>query len=157
VAEARIDRPTREDVGRLRGNLRRTALITVGTFVAGIALAASSDQVYAAFGGVIAAVSMAAFSGCVYAHQAAPTYARDRNAVTGRLDAIWPYVYKAAVWGVAAAGLGALLAEAIPSPLQNVAPSRLSTTSLLAVTFAGIGIAAGILETWRDAVGGHKD
>lgn len=106
---------------------------------------------------MIAAVSIATFSGCVYAHQAAPTYARDRTAVTGRLAAVWPYVYRAAVWGVAAAGLGALLAEAMPSPLQKVAPSRLSTTSLLAVTFASIGIAAGILETWRETVGGRKD
>lgn len=137
---------------RLRANLRKLIAVCMLGFAVGIVLSTASDQVYAAFGGVLAAVALATFSGGVYAYQAAASYAADRTTIRKKLESVWAYASRAGAWGVAGAGLGVLLSEAIPTPLRNVEGPALPTSALLGITFAGVGVGMAILETWRDSV-----
>lgn len=124
----------------------------VGAFLIGLVMRGSSDLTFSAFGSVLMSVSVAGCGGCIYAHMLAPSYVADRRQVTTRLAKVWPYASRSAAWGLFAAGLGVLLGDVIPAPLQGDPAAGLSTKSLLAITFSSIGIAVAILETWREEI-----
>jgi membrane protease YdiL (CAAX protease family) len=110
------------------------------------------EGLYAAVFGAATSVLIAVLIGLFAAWLWVSTYSEERGDLSKRLESSWGYVTGAARWGLAAAGVGALLATALPARLLTVAgtdPNRIPTAAWVAIAFGGVGVAIGILEEWH--------
>jgi hypothetical protein len=151
-------RLTDADVRALRRDLRRV-LASSGVASIGSVLAIPVlDQVFGALLSGIAGGSLALFAGSAIAYVAAPVYARQWHGAENRLSRVWPYMYRATIWGLAAAGFGVLLAEVVPLRVAEAftsAQQTLSVEGTFATIFGAAGVAIGILEEWRREASGR--
>jgi len=134
---------------------RRIALRLLGISVLGfvigivgqsIVLVPIWEALFAILTGVSCALVLAAALVLLFAAD----YARDRGATTTWLSGVWPYVVRTTTWGFAAAGIGALLATALPARIANAFtdPHAIPVSGWMAIAFGGVGAAVGILEEW---------
>lgn len=107
--------------------------------------------IFAAGSGVLIAVSI----GLAVAIMFVGSYHEDRAALASRAASVLGYVRRAGAWGLAAGGVGALLAGVLPTRLSQAGsndPAALPTAGLVAIVLGGVGIGYGLLEEWRDRV-----
>lgn len=107
---------------------------------------------YAAISAVVGAAAVSVVLAALIAALVAGTYVEDRDPLRKRLATVWPYMSRGTMWGLAAAGIGALLATALPNRLAAASsnPSALPVAGWVAVIFGAFGLAAGLLETWNE-------
>lgn len=139
---------------QLRGAMRWLILVSALVFVDGVLGQAVPIAFFAALAAVIAGVAQSVFIGAVAAFLLAPIYLEDRNWIRQRLVHAWPYLFHATTWGLAAAGIGAVLAMALPQRLANVFSNSamMPLPSWVALFFGGLGVAGTVLETAHDAL-----
>lgn len=152
-SSARTEAPAPKpwDVVRMRrASLQMTAAALAVTMLAILAEALPEPR-YAAIGAVTAGAGTAVIIGGLIAFLFAGTYREDRRDVQRHLGAATGYVRRAATWGIAAAGLGALLTSALPARLTEAITdhSTLPTAGWIAVFLGGVGVGLGILEEWQ--------
>jgi hypothetical protein len=127
-------------------------VVSVGGFAVGVVgQSIIVVSIWAALFAILAGVSSALFLAAVLVLLFAADYARDRVDAASRLRVVWPYVVRTTTWGFAAAGIGALLATALPARIADAFsdPHAIPISGWMAITFGGVGAAAGILEEWR--------
>jgi len=156
--EGQPGRLTEADVRALRRDLRRVLAVAAPVSMGAVLAIPVLDQVLGALLSVIAAGSLALLAGSVVAYVVAPIYARQWHGAENRLSRVWPYVYRATIWGLAAAGFGVLLVEVVPRRVVEAfssAQQTLSVEGTFATIFGGAGVTIGILEEWRREAAGR--
>jgi hypothetical protein len=141
----------RERVGALRRATAKVALVAA----VGLVAAAFGEQLpqseYAALAALLFGACVAVIIGSMVAWLLASSYHQDRDQALGALRPFWGYVSRAGAWGLAAAGIGALLTTALPGRLAQAPtdPRAIPIAGWMAIIFGSVGIAFGILEEWR--------
>jgi hypothetical protein len=135
--------------------LQRQALLllpwAVATFLLGVLGQQLPHPVWAALSATLAGASVAVFVALLAVVAVASSYSDDRHGIESKYKASWPYVARAATWGVASAGIGALLATALPARISSAqsGPNELPVAGWLAIAFGALGIALAILDEWH--------
>jgi protein-S-isoprenylcysteine O-methyltransferase Ste14 len=140
---------------RLRKAMFKLAVATLVIAFLGVLGQRFPQSVYAALFAVLTGIALAVFIGSVLTMFFVSSYVEERRALTEGLSSMWGYLAQASKWGLAGGGLGALMSTVLPSRLSESTDTNSSTLPLagwLAVLFAGIGVAIGILEEWRTLV-----
>lgn len=149
-----------------RAAFRRAALKALGLSLLGLAVTILGQQVpdrlYAALFAVASALLMAVAIGLAVAAYFVGSYHEDRAALASRTANVWDYLRRAGAWGLAAGGVGALLAGALPPRLSEAGstdPAALPTAGFVAIMLGGAGFAYGLLEEWRERIknGAHDE
>ena len=146
------DRRRRPARRHLQQALGVTLIAALGLLVIGALGQQLRDPHWSAMFAVVAALSVALVIATLVALGLSWTYLDDARDLGGLVGSVWPYVVRSAGWGLAAGGIGALLATALPPRIAGAfagEPSRLPVGGWLTVAFAGIGLAIGVLEEWR--------
>lgn len=139
--------------------LRRKALRLLPVALAGLLVGAIGQQLaerlWAALLATLAGASVAVLIALIFVIVFAGSYPDDRTNVRRGLTGAWPYVIRATTWGVAAAGVGALLATALPARITaaDTNASAIPIAGWLAIFFGALGITLAILEEWHSGHG----
>jgi hypothetical protein len=135
----------------LRSAVAKSIAISIACIVTGLIGEALPEPRYAALSAVVVGVATAALVGELATLLFAATYLDDRARIQRQFGALTAYVRRAGTWGMAAGGLGALLASALPRRLSEAVqdPGTLPVSGWVAVFFGGVGVGLGILEEWR--------
>jgi len=107
---------------------------------------------YSSIVAALVGVSLSAFIAALIALVLAGFYADDRNEIKRVMAPFCPYITRAAPWGLAGAGIGALLATALParSLAPPTSPMEVPISGWFAVLGGAVGMAAGVLEVWHE-------
>jgi hypothetical protein len=157
VSDRQADGPTpAQQAAFRRGAAKALALAVLGLVVTALGQQLP-DRLSAAIFAVLSALLLAVVIGLLVAVVFVGSYHEDRAALATGATSVLGYVRRAGAWGLAAAGVGALLAGALPTRLAAGPddPAALPTTGLVAIAFGGFGVAYGALEEWRDRVDRH--
>jgi membrane protease YdiL (CAAX protease family) len=142
----------RARLGRFRRSLLKAAGISFVLIVGTSFGQFVPESIYAVMFGAATSVLIAVLIGLLAAWLWASTYRAERGDLARRISASWGYVTRATRWGLAAAGVGALLSSALPPRLLAEAvsdPNRIPVAAWVAIAFGGVGVAVGILEEWH--------
>jgi AbiV family abortive infection protein len=155
-----IARPRRQRVLRrpcmtvrtFRVRLAKLAAIAAMGSFGGVVVGVLPAPAIAAYGWVAAGSSTAVLIGSLMAMWFAGSYKADRSDVAGKLGALARYVARAGAWGLAGGGVGALLAQTLPTRLTEPAstnPDAVPMAGWLAIAGGALGVAFGLLEEWH--------
>ncbi len=147
--------PTPNQVKSFRRGSAKTWLLGVVGLLLAIAGQQLPDRFWAAMSAVGTGALMAALIGGGLAWGPAGAYHDDRATGVSRTTSALGDVRRAGGWGLAAAGVGALLASALPPRLAETTtsdPAGLPPAGFVAIVFGGVGIAYGLLEEWWQRV-----
>jgi membrane protease YdiL (CAAX protease family) len=106
------------------------------------------EGLYAVLFAATAGVCLAAVLGLLIALLWASTYSEERETVSERFQSALGYTKNATRWGLAGAGVGALLTTTLPARFvtTTASPNQVPTAAWVAIFLGGVGIAVGILE-----------
>lgn len=144
-------------VSRLRRDMAKLGAVAVAAFAIGAVGQAVPEPMYAALFAVLSGVALCFLVAVFIVVMFAGSYADDRQSVMSRTRGLMPYVLRSGKYGLAAAGVGALLATALPARLSaavDANPSALPVAGWVAIFFGATGVAVGILEEWHGQLPG---
>jgi len=140
------------EISRLRRHALRLVIAATLAFAIGIVgQSVVPVPIWSAVFATLSEVSLALLVAGVLVVLFAADYHRDWASIPSLLGALWPYVTRTTTWGLAAAGVGALLATALPAQIANAIsePHAIPISGWMAIGFGGVGAAAAILHEWH--------
>src|SRR5438874_1822692 len=132
--------PDRARLRALRFGVAKSLAISIGCILIGLAGEGLPEPRYAALSAVVVGLATAALVGGITTLMLAATYVDDRDRIQRHIGSLTGYIRRAGTWGMAAGGLGALLASALPRRLSDAVqdPATLPVQGWVAVFFGGV-------------------
>jgi len=155
MSDPQSARPNAADRAALRRAAAKALMLTILALIAAALGQQLPDRVWAALFAVLTALLLAMLVGLLLAVAFIGSYREDRAALVSGIAGVTGYVRRAGAWGLAAGGVGALLASALPRRLAEAGaddPVALPTAGFVAILLGGAGVAYGLLEEWREQV-----